>query len=234
MVPSYTPTHPYCRDFLLFIPTHDPGLKAILSYYSAAVRVNPEGDVLISHDTMGGLGKILPHLSSMLFGSIIAIARPPPKPRPPDNALGAAGMDVISIDSESFVAQSNTTALVTEPGMQPEEHAGKGVKNHRESVLTDFLPDPGYFLAGGLAGVASRTSTAPLDRLKVYLIAQTGVAQEAVEAAKKGAAVKAARHTFRPLIDASKELWAAGGMRSLFAGELCEILTYATRKTDEC
>ncbi|KAF2230197.1 mitochondrial carrier [Viridothelium virens] len=212
------------RDFLLFIPTHDPGLKAILSYYSAAVKVNPEGDVSINHDAMEGLGKRLPHLSHMLFGSIIAVARPPPKPRPPDSALDVGSMEAASSEPESLAAQPDQNILLTQSETPLEEHAEKGSEKRRESVLTEFLPDPGYFLAGGLAGVASRTSTAPLDRLKVYLIAQTGVAEEAVAAAKKGAALKAARHSFRPLVDASKELWAAGGIRSLFAGNGLNVI----------
>ncbi len=76
----------------------------------------------------------------------------------------------------------------------------------------------GYFIAGGLAGMVSRTATAPLDRLKVYLIAQTSPKKAVVEAAKEGAPVQAVRHIGQPLIDATKELWRAGGIRSLFAG----------------
>lgn len=37
------------------------------------------------------------------------------------------------------------------------------------------LEGTGYFLAGGLAGVISRTCTAPFDRLKVFLIANNNV-----------------------------------------------------------
>ena len=85
--------------------------------------------------------------------------------------------------------------------------------------LTDILPAPGYFLAGGIAGVASRTLTAPLDRLKVYLIAQTGVRDETVHAVKKGAPVQAAKVAARPLRDAAVALWQMGGIRSLFAGK---------------
>jgi solute carrier family 25 (mitochondrial phosphate transporter), member 23/24/25/41 len=69
-----------------------------------------------------------------------------------------------------------------------------------------------------MAGMISRTATAPLDRLKVYLIAQTSPKAAAVDAAKKGAPVAALRSFGRPLVDACKDLWAAGGIRSLFAG----------------
>jgi len=85
-------------------------------------------------------------------------------------------------------------------------------------MLTDFLPDAGYFIAGGLAGMVSRTATAPLDRLKVYLIAQVNPKESAIKAAKEGSPVKAVRKFGQPLVDACVDLWRAGGMRSLFAG----------------
>ncbi|EQL36136.1 calcium dependent mitochondrial carrier protein, variant [Blastomyces dermatitidis ER-3] len=76
----------------------------------------------------------------------------------------------------------------------------------------------GYFLAGGMAGCVSRTATAPLDRLKVYLIAQTVMKDTAFTAAKSGHPLEAVKRMGMPLIEATKDLWRAGGIRSLFAG----------------
>jgi solute carrier family 25 phosphate transporter 23/24/25/41 len=89
-----------------------------------------------------------------------------------------------------------------------------------EQKLTENTPQLGYFIAGGMAGAVSRTATAPLDRLKVYLIAKTSSGAAAVHAAKGGAPVKAAATASKTLVDAVKELWRAGGIRSLFAGML--------------
>lgn len=86
------------------------------------------------------------------------------------------------------------------------------------ALLMGFFPPLGYFIAGGTAGMVSRTATAPLDRLKVYLIAQTSPKEAAVKAAKDGAPVEAVKKFGGTLIDACKDLWRAGGIRSLFAG----------------
>jgi solute carrier family 25 phosphate transporter 23/24/25/41 len=86
-------------------------------------------------------------------------------------------------------------------------------------VLIAMFPQLGYFLAGGAAGMVSRTTTAPLDRLKVYLIAQTGTNNDTFRLAKSGAPLKALRGAMRSTAAACSELWAAGGIRSLFAGE---------------
>ncbi|KAL6706796.1 hypothetical protein ACN47E_005132 [Coniothyrium glycines] len=91
-------------------------------------------------------------------------------------------------------------------------------------INDDTMQGLGYFVAGGIAGIVSRTSTAPLDRLKVYLIAQTNVAEEAVSAAKRGNVITAVANAWRPLATAMKELWQAGGMRSLYAGNGLNVL----------
>jgi len=66
--------------------------------------------------------------------------------------------------------------------------------------------------------MVSRTATAPLDRLKVYLIAQVSPKATIDNAIKEGSPVTAVRHFGQNLVDACKDLWRAGGLRSLFAG----------------
>ncbi|TDZ32751.1 Calcium-binding mitochondrial carrier SAL1 [Colletotrichum spinosum] len=91
--------------------------------------------------------------------------------------------------------------------------------------LTDFAPDPGYFVAGAVAGGLSRTATAPLDRLKVYLLVNTHATTEtAATALRQGRPVDALRNAVRPFGDAVKDLWRAGGMRSLFAGNGLNVI----------
>lgn len=41
------------------------------------------------------------------------------------------------------------------------------------TLINDFIRGFGFFIAGGISGVVSRTCTAPFDRLKVFLIART-------------------------------------------------------------
>jgi solute carrier family 25 phosphate transporter 23/24/25/41 len=86
-----------------------------------------------------------------------------------------------------------------------------------KALLIEILPDAGYFFAGGVAGAVSRTATAPLDRLKVYLIANVD-ARRPVATAKQAGTTTAVKNVGRPLVVAFQELWKAGGMRSLFAG----------------
>lgn len=96
--------------------------------------------------------------------------------------------------------------------------AGKPKKKYK---LTDFVPDPGYFLAGAIAGGVSRTATAPLDRLKVYLLVNTNSRSEtAGTAIRQGRAIAALKNSTKPFGDAVRELYRSGGARSFFAGEL--------------
>ena len=178
------------------------------------MKMNPEGDVQISDDVIDGLG-IKQQFLNIFFGSIISIAKTPPR-RP----LHIESVDVFGMyDTQHQVILQPLppeVETVDLPAIVPDTDWTKW--ENLKPVLIACVPNPGYFVAGGLAGIVSRTSTAPLDRLKVYLIAQTSIAQETVSAAKSGAVLQAIRHAWRPLADATKELWEAGGIRSLYAG----------------
>ncbi|EHK97704.1 putative calcium-binding mitochondrial carrier SAL1-1 [Glarea lozoyensis 74030] len=120
------------------------------------------------------------------------------------------------------VDENNDSSTSASEYLDPQELADESISDFdagdKKSLLSEILPDPGYFAAGGIAGAISRTSTAPLDRLKVYLIANTGPAKDSLDAVKKGDAASVAKTVGRPLVEATKELWRAGGIRSLFAG----------------
>lgn len=225
-----------CRDFLLFLPVETPGLKAVLSYYTSSVTLNAEGDSIMSDDTVQGLGTALPSFISSFFGSLVQLASPP-RGKPPDRQQELSlQQEVTRIDPAIFAAPKPAPAKPSSSIWDAEDEDDREAREHTEAdltedqdvtrrnrhkkmTLTSLLPDPGYFAAGGIAGVVSRTATAPLDRLKVYLIANTGtVAKDSIDAVKKGDAVAAARQFGRPLIEATKDLWKAGGWRSLFAG----------------
>lgn len=207
----------------------------------------------LSDEALSGLGETFHFVFTSLFGAITQIydnhlkshppnqAVPVHRTRPPepndgaDVALHEANQAYLLVDSddphiptkparrkaasfpESYTISSTSSLYPAEADPDPQHHPPVKMR------LTDSLPNLGYFAAGGLSGITSRTATAPLDRLKVYLIAQTGSATEAVAAAKRGAPLQATKHGMSTMWGAIKEIWADGGIRSLFAGMLAAV-----------
>ena len=108
----------------------------------------------------------------------------------------------------------------TRIGAEEDRHGAIPHAMKKNFKLTDFIPDPGYFLAGAIAGGVSRTATAPLDRLKVYLLVNTTADSEtALAAIKQGRPIAAAKNAARPFTDAVRHLYRSGGLKGFFAGE---------------
>jgi len=214
------------RDFLLFIPANAPGLKAVFAYYQSTAKLNSEGDVHINDEAIQGLGTVLGFFKSSLFGAVTQLVKPSQSHAGGSNTMPIPAWEGASQPSFHGQTSEGEEDIKDDPFIpirparrkQLEDANGNLVEaqqGEKHIRLMDFVPDVGYFLAGGLAGITSRTATAPLDRLKVYLIAQTGDANNPLEVVKGGRPSTAVTQGARSLWNASKELWAAGGFRSL-------------------
>lgn len=216
--------NPIIADFLLFIPTNSPGLKAVFNYYTNTVKLSSEGDVLLSDEAVTSLGTTLNFLKTSLFGAITQLVQPPREPWKQQQQQTHSDAHLTTQSSIEIDQPPDVIVMVDDDDLvreaeEDDPHIPVQPWRRKERLkLTDLVPDVGYFVAGGLSGITSRTVTAPLDRLKVYLIAQTGNTSEAVSAAKNGAVKEATKQGFGTLKNACMELWAAGGIRSLFAG----------------
>lgn len=106
------------------------------------------------------------------------------------------------------------------------QKGGRGLRNgvKMKNKLTQYMPHPGYFVAGALAGGISRTATAPFDRLKVYLLVSTRAGSNAsINAVRHGHPLAGLHNAARPITEAVASLYRAGGLRTFFAGVCVDV-----------
>ncbi|AGO14212.1 AaceriAER419Wp [[Ashbya] aceris (nom. inval.)] len=107
-------------------------------------------------------------------------------------------------------------------------YASEDLSSEGDMTLTnDFVRGFGFFLAGGFAGVVSRTCTAPFDRIKVFLIARTDLSSPLLHTP-----AQLLHHNPRadpakiqsPLVKAAKSLYRQGGLRAFYLGNGLNVI----------
>ncbi|SCV05476.1 LANO_0H08328g1_1 [Lachancea nothofagi CBS 11611] len=95
------------------------------------------------------------------------------------------------------------------------------------TLINDFIRGFGFFIAGGVSGVISRTCTAPFDRIKVFLIARTDLtstflnSKDSVLKHNPGADVAKIKS---PLVKAATSLYRQGGIRAFYVGNGLNVI----------
>lgn len=210
--------------------------------------MNSEGDTLLSDDAVEGLGKKLFMFCFGSIINIATPVRTPRIPSTnqanspptttntntksdarkmalpnPDPKATLPSPHVSPLDSSTIPSMPPAVVLIESISLPPSTSEPNGsaaaVIPEEDNLLTEY-PSLGFFVAGAVAGAVSRTCTAPLDRLKTYLIASTAKPELALSAAAKGDVSGFIKHLGRPLVTAFQELWKSGGIRSLYSGML--------------
>ncbi|EDO16928.1 hypothetical protein Kpol_1020p37 [Vanderwaltozyma polyspora DSM 70294] len=95
------------------------------------------------------------------------------------------------------------------------------------TLINDFIKGFGFFIAGGISGVISRTCTAPFDRLKVFLIARTDLSSTLLTSKEVMLANKPNLNLSKiksPLIKAITTLYRQGGIKAFYVGNGLNVI----------
>jgi solute carrier family 25 phosphate transporter 23/24/25/41 len=220
----------------------------------AAPKALPETDTLAlapqHHSSASFLSSSSSSSQNQILSPTASSISSPASTTDPSSLLPAPS-DSTSASSMSLPTTTQTSTLPTAPDLDPASqtesaamaaddsppgsslssgkphlHPGSGSNKAKAKGLTSFVPDPGYFLAGAIAGGVSRTATAPFDRLKVYLLVNTQPGPNAANAAsaagaaiKKGRILAATRSSLNPILHAVQDIHGSGGVRGFFAGK---------------
>lgn len=193
-------TFPEFRDYMLLMP-RKPTMSEIFRYYQVRKAVGLFGNEGIFAELGAGWGKTTRGASAVTFDGDVSLAGE-------ENLSGSNETRSSSnrkADASGKDKEQNTNlekkALAKSLGTDDEE---KGQDVIQSNLAFKFL------LAGGIAGGVSRTATAPLDRLKVYLI----TSQET----QGPHAPNSARVGFGQLARAVCAIYQEGGVRGFWLG----------------
>lgn len=200
------------REFLLFAPTYTQvSIKTVLSLLNSVAMSKDETHTVPPQKNSKGRDS-LSLISKIFYGALSKIVeRPAASPRTfgRTNPLQATANHLSVSEKDCCPSPEPSTTII-------DNACASTTKSM--SLLSDILPPPGYYISGAAAGVLSRTFTAPLDRIKVYLIADVSPSNEPRLSLKETLSLKSTRRIGQPLIDACKIIWRSGGLGSFFAG----------------
>ncbi|TRX90445.1 hypothetical protein FHL15_008614 [Xylaria flabelliformis] len=230
------------RNFLLFMTNTNSTttLNTVFTFYSEVLTLSSEGDSVMSEKSLEGIASesFLPpsSSSSSSSSSLPESDTRPHSPTPnvlratddtdeinPAASQSCARVPDVAIASgvSSSISNAVRGAMPADLSNSQDTQAETATREEKvkKTVLINYIPDPGYFVAGAVAGGISRTATAPLDRLKVYLLVNTkSETNAALNAAKSGRVLQAFKNAGRPLLAAVGDLYKSGGLRGFFAG----------------
>lgn len=115
----------------------------MLSYFSASLKLNPEGDVLISDDTIQGLGIIVRFLSPLFAtftSALVSIYEPQHRTERHHGFSTDQALDADFFWQEDVMGEDEAEA----PKPEPVDEKGK---DEEGSLLIAIIPHPGYFVA---------------------------------------------------------------------------------------
>ncbi|SCU94150.1 LAFA_0F20186g1_1 [Lachancea sp. 'fantastica'] len=95
------------------------------------------------------------------------------------------------------------------------------------TLINDFIRGFGFFVAGGVSGVVSRTCTAPFDRIKVFLIARTDLSSTFLNSKDRVLQHNPSADVAKiksPLVKAATSLYRQGGIRAFYVGNGLNVI----------